>query len=234
MKRILILTLALVLLLGLIGGTVAAAGGPKFKKATTGVLDEGKTIYYASHWAGATPAPDPLTPQAVKKYSGRIWEGYGEIEGIGKATVEVSACWDWGRGRPAGESNQLHTGDHRGALVVTTSQDFIDNKLDTEGDGAYTADATVTITDKKGDQLFGSIVGGSVYELVIHSPGPGSDNEWVINFEITGGTGKFAGATGTGIYRMVWDSNKESGAYLDSGYGDPARFLEQEIFLHLD
>ena len=94
------------------------------------------------------------------------------------------------------------------------------------------------ITNKKGDQLVGQIVGGSVYELVIFGPSA-SINEWLISFQIDSGlsTGKFAGATGTGVYRMIWESGPGQDIVFDvddGGLVDPRRFIEQEIFLHLN
>lgn len=201
--------------------------GPKFKKASRGVLENGELTAYASCWTGATEFCQP-----VKKYSGRMWTAEGEIEGIGTATVEVRASWDWGRSLPAGG---IYTSDHRGALLVTTSQGFEDSNGDTITIGAWTADATVTVTDSDTDSIFGNIVGGSVYELFVHpSPDSGSINEWLISFDIVGGDGKFVGAGGTGVYRMVWDSSTDLYGGAPRDLTDPTRFLEQEIFLHLD
>ncbi len=225
MKRAIILTVVLVLVLTLVSGTVFAAGG--FKKAKTGILDEGLLIAYGSSSSGGNP----------NVYSGRIWEGYGNIESIGKATVRISASWDWGRGAPAGESNQIHTGDHKGGPIVTTSQNFIDTPArETPFDGPFTA--TVTITDKKGNVIVGNIVSGSVFELEVFGSLT-SINEWLISFVVDSeaSTGQFSGATGTGVYRMIWESG-DYGApdskYQDEGLIDPDRFLEQEIFLHLN
>ena len=189
-----------------------------------GELVENELLHYASCWGG-----DNVSCQPVKKYSGRIWTGSGQIESVGKATVTVAACWDWGRSTPSGEINEIYTADHKGALMVVTPQNFKDKE-----DVWFEADATVTIEDKAGDTIVGAITGGSCYELIIHDPGPGSINEWVICFEIVGGTNEFDGATGTGMVRMVWDSDREDGAYNDVGYvDDPARFLEHEIFLSM-
>lgn len=229
MKRAAILVVAVILMLALVSGAVFAAGG--FKKATTSVLDEGLLIAYGSGSTGGNP----------NVYSGRIWEGYGKIKSIGKgkSTVRIIACWDWGRGAPAGESNQIHTGDHKGGPIVTTPQEFIDTTArETPFDGPFTATATVTITDQKGDVVVGNIVSGSVFELEVFGSLT-SINEWLISFVVDSeaSTGKFSGATGKGVYRMIWESGDygtPESKYQDAGLVDPDRFLEQEIFLHLN
>jgi len=228
-KNIVIITLIILSLT--LGATVFAA--PKGPKHARGYLTNGEITYYASYWSGQTPGD----PQSVKKYSGRIWTAEGIIESIGHATVEVSACWDWGRSTPEGETNEIYTSDHQGALVVTTSQWFGDNKDWTTGSGPFECTATITITDGSGNEMWGDITGGSVYELVVFSPpDTNSINEWLIHFTVSGGTGDFENAKGTGIYRLVWDAHNGPGnPYSDitptGSYDDPARFLEQNIFL---
>jgi len=231
MKRfVTIAVIAMVAIAIVASSTVIAASGGG-NKATRGVLSDGDLLAYASCWTGATEFCQP-----VKKYSGRIWTGEGEIEGLGPVTVEVRACWDWGRSQPlTPPPPYIYTADHRGALIVTTTQGFEDDNVDTPIDGTWTANATVTITTKKGDEINGNIVGGSVYELVVHQyPDSGSINEWLISFNIDGGTGKFSSASGTGLYRMVWDSSTDGYPANPRDLTDPNRFIEQEIFLHLN
>ncbi len=65
--------------------------------------------------------------------------------------------------------------------------------------------------------------------VVISVPPPGYDiahseteNEVLINFLITGGTGKFLGATGSGVLQFVYDTM------------EPHNLLEAGIILNLD
>ncbi len=80
----------------------------------------------------------------------------------------------------------------------------------------FVADATVIITARNGDVIFGWIDDGSVTELVVHTTGGGSINEWFIGFKIdsTNSSGRFAGATGRGHIHKIFDSG--------SGYSDTA------------
>lgn len=88
------------------------------------------------------------------------------------------------------------------------------------GSGPFTTDATVTITNKKGDQIFGSIRGGSVCEIAVDPGPPCTTNEGVTTFEITGGTGKFASASGSGVLCRIFNFCT-------------ATFELDETFLHL-
>ena len=67
--------------------------------------------------------------------------------------------------------------------------------------------AAVTITHKSGAVISAKITGGSVCEVAVPGPsGAGSNNEWIINFEVTGGTKRFLDATGTGTIHFFFDS----------------------------
>jgi len=142
--------------------------------------------------------------------AGVIVSSEGNIEGIGKATVDVSSSWDW----------DLYDGTvHPCALMNITSHTFSAGNL--PGPGPFTTLATVTITAENGDQIDGMVRGGSVCEIAVFSGPTCTINEGVTTFEILGGTGKFASATGSGILRSVFD--------FCSG-----TFLLDEIILHLN
>ena len=125
-------------------------------------------------------------------------------------------------------------------------------KCTTDFGGTHTFTATVKITDKKGDEINADILGGVnnerlVFSVAAHVPtctsipaatgGPGvlsggapnydsvhseTENEVLINFRITGGTGKFSGATGSGVLQFVYDTM------------EPHNLLEAGIILNLD
>lgn len=194
--------------------------------------------------------------------SGRIWEGSGQIPGIGNATVLVKASWNW----------SFYNGDHPAALINNMPKDFYgcrtgqtcapgvnlsatadltqgvvpgaltnnyaNGKIRRGHPNGFTADATVTITDDDGDVVTAAISSGSVTEVQVPGTGGGgSINEWFIGFVISGGTGKFANATGTGFIHMVFDSGSAYTDLIDAGLGtqvyqsDPARFTRHEILL---
>lgn len=211
-KKVIAITagvLAGLLALGVVG--VWAAGQ---QKATTGILGDEVITHAASHFVST----DGVT-------AGAEITSQGNVEGLGKVEVTVSASWDWG----------LYSTGHRCALMntnlVTLDHDFVPSFV------PWDAEATITITTKKGDQIFGEVVGGSVCELAWidasgdrHEPGTipgddvvGTDNEGLTSYEITGGTGKFEDAFGSALTRSVADSSP-------GGLG----FIISEIFLHLN
>ena len=160
--------------------------------------------------------------------AGLVASATGEIDGLDEGTVEVSTSWDWG---PPGQYRNPSTGEatvdsvelevHPCALVNTTDHTFTDAQSLT---GPFTTTATVTITDENGDEIFGKIVGGTNCELYDASNVYTGVNEGLTSFEITGGTGEFASASGTGLIRLLFDFTiAPSGAFTLS-----------EIFLHLD
>ena len=141
--------------------------------------------------------------------AGVIASSEGNIEGIGQATVDVSSSWDWG----------LFNSDHPCALNNITSHTFL--VTNAPGPGPFTTLATVTITAKNGDQINGFVRGGSVCEIIGTIPAVCTVNEGVTTFDILGGTGKFASASGSGILRSVFS--------FCTGV-----FLLDEIILHLN
>ncbi len=197
-----------ILMAGAVSMTPFANG--KAKKASRGLLGNEAATHATSHFA----EPD-------LRNAGAIGTSTGRIEGLGKVTVETSASWDWGlyTGIETGTPNVDEVEVHPCALMNTTPHTFLAN-LVPGGPAPWDADATVTITTRHGDEIFGHIVGGSVCELEV-LPGPTTVNEGITSFEIIGGTGKFANASGSGLLRNVF--NFATG-----------EFEANEIFLHLD
>ena len=122
-----------------------------------------------------------------------------EIGGIGNSVVNFSASWDW---------NTYDGTDHPCALVEKASHVFtLDLIPGSNFLMPWTSNATVTITHKSGAVILAKITGGSVCEVAVPGPsGSGSNNEWNINFEVTGGTKRFTDATGTGTIHFFFDS----------------------------
>ena len=135
-----------------------------------------------------------------------------QIGGIGDSEVFFSASWDW--------AAYLGT-RHPCALVDINVQhlkfDFIQN-FSTGWDST----AEVIITHKSGAVINAKITGGSVCEVAVPGPsGFGSNNEWYIAFEVTGGTKRFTDAVGTGTIHF----------FFDSGDGT---FGLNEVLVHMD
>ncbi len=143
----------------------------------------------------------------------------GQIEGLGNSTVCASASWDWS-GYSGGQNALLFPGEterHPCALLNTTPHTFPPGN---DFAGGFIAAATVAITTNNGDMIFGAVTGGSVCEIAVSAPPVCTTNEGVTTFAITGGTGKFSSATGSGILHSVVDFCASA-------------FLLDEIFLHV-
>lgn len=135
-----------------------------------------------------------------------------QIGGLGQSDVKFSASWDW----------SAYNGDHPCALVEKVPHTFIANVLELPSIVPWESDAAVTITHKSGALITADITGGSVCEVAVPGAnGSGSNNEWIINFEVNGGTKRFTEATGTGTIHF----------FFDSGVGS---FGISEVLLHLD
>ena len=197
----------------------------KSKRAKGGALTSSKLLAYAStSGAGGN--------------SGRIWTGEGNIMGVGKATVLVKASWNWsfynvdhpsalinntpkdfyycrvGKICAVGDSLAATADLTQGVVPGLLTNDYANGKIRRGHLNGFTADATVTITTPAGDVINAAILSGSVTEVQVPGTGGGgSINEWFIGFKITGGTGKFASASGSGFIQMVFDSGS---AYTDT------------------
>ncbi len=173
----------------------------------------------------------------------------GTIPGIGKATVEASAAWDFGTYLP---NKHPSAAVYNKAITMPKQHQHADCQT-SFGVLPHTFTATVKITDKKGDEITAVILGGVnnerlAFDAPAHDPtcvniatangGPGTvigtpppaydgvhdetENEVLINFRITGGTGKFSGASGSGVLQFVYDTM------------EPHTLLEAGIILNLD
>ncbi len=158
-----------------------------------------------------------------------------------KITVEASAAWDW----------NVYTDPHPSALVYNTAKTMPQlhqhagcRTGDAGEDHTFTATVTISI---KGGTISGDVLGGANNERLSfsaagHVPNcadiggtaiggspPAYDgthteteNEVLVNFKITGGTGKFAGAAGRGVLQFVYNT------------AEPHELLEAFLTVNLD
>ena len=194
----------LVLLLTSVTGAFADDG----KKAKVGLLGDEVVSHAATHFVAAGGDGDN---------AGAIASSEGKVKGLGKVTVDVSSSWDWGL---------FSSTDHPCALMNISSHTFsavndaiaitagtapcltpigtAETACTAAGFG-FTTDATVTITTKKGDEVSGVVRGGSVCEIATFTGPICTINEGITAFEITGGTGKFVSASGSGVLRSIFN-----------------------------
>jgi hypothetical protein len=132
--------------------------------------------------------------QSGDNNAGAVGSSTGKIPRVGKAKVSTSASWDW----------SVYSSSHPCALFNTDSHAF-----STGTNGPFTTDATVTIERLRkgladpGNKIDAVIKGGSICEVEVNVAQSCTTNEGVVNFEITGGTGKFATASGTGMLHTM-------------------------------
>ncbi len=190
MKKLIVIAVAAVLVLALIGGTVMAKGGKD--KAARGDL-QGDALVYA--WQSHS-YPDGTND------AGAIILATGNIKSIGKVDTELSMAYTWDF-YSHNKNALLYGYDQAGApTVLDDVKDYIDFA------GLFDITYTFTATDEEGNVLVLDIVHGVVHEGPDNGIG-GTTNEWLIGLEVNGeeSTGKFAGKSGTGLIRLVVDSN---------------------------
>ena len=132
--------------------------------------------------------------QSGDNNAGAVGSSTGKIPRVGKARVSTSSSWDWG----------TFSSSHPCALVNTDSHAF-----STGTAGPFTTDSTVTIERLRkgladpGNKIDAVIKGGSICQVEVNVAQACTTDEGVVNFEITGGTGKFATATGSGMLHTM-------------------------------
>jgi hypothetical protein len=133
-------------------------------------------------------------------HAGFELQATGELGALGAVTVVVSAAWDWATSSVV----------HPCALVEVAPRTFPIDIATSFDPTPWTATASVTVTTASGS-VVGQVTGGSVCE--VEELGDDSDPEThgfllegIVSFELTGGSGDLAGASGTGHARLVASS----------------------------
>ena len=225
--RLLLLTIAVGLLSVLTFASFAfATSSSPDPKPAFGKLKQGTDYFLVAHFDQRSGTFDPdsagiFDDGADVKFVGDI----KKLKGGKKATVEASAVWNWGTYLP----------NHPSALVynkpITMPDDHKHAGCTIVSGGTHTFTGMVKITTKKKGEIHAKVMGGDnnerhLFSAGAHSPGcdasggspfSGSgfdathnetENEVLINFEITGGTDKFAGATGNGDLQFTYNTKE--------------------------
>ena len=131
--------------------------------------------------------------------------GAANFTHLGITTTSFSAAWDIG--------NLLTTpaqftpvGPASGPVAPVLPQSaypyaFRYNPLTDSCNPAVSATGKVVLTSRDGDRLFGDVVGGEAHKLDFIIDGDGV--EVFIRTLVTGGTGRFAGATGSFVMHAI-------------------------------
>ena len=117
----------------------------------------------------------------------------GDISHLGASSTNVSAAWDWGT-PAAGVYSPVGPTTIFSATVLPSPYVFCSS--------AVTATGVSTLTAANGDTISGIVTGGEVYELFLGAF-PGDGQESFIAVTITGGTGRFSGASGKFVSHSI-------------------------------
>lgn len=255
-----VITLTAILILGIVGAAVVFAGGPPKPKVSQ--LKNSTLIAYASTsglggnsgriWSGEAKIKKlgKVNIEVKASWNLSFYNGVDHPAAlVNTVTVDFEGCRS-GQICAAALDTGLTPDLTQGVVPASLTNNYTNGKVRRGHPDGFRTDATVTITRQNGDEINGEVRSGSVYEIHSHSgshhnaPAPiagGSINEWFIGFDIVGGTGDLAGASGSGQIHMIWDSgNGYSDPCCDgngktSPYGsDPARFTVHELYLTLN
>jgi hypothetical protein len=204
-RSIVPLPVSLALLLGCTGASdEGGSHAPVSPEAITAVLSRGADArpFKLNHqdldvvWA-VTRAQD--LGCGGSGFTGAGVAGKGDFSHLGQTTVSVSPAWDIGhliqgspKYKPVGPaSGPVAPILGRGAYPYTF---HYDPATGTCGQ-TVTATGKVVLTAANGDRVFGDVLGGETHKLDFVVDGDGG--EVFVEVAVTGGTGRFEGATGS-------------------------------------
>ncbi len=126
--------------------------------------------------------------------------GKASFTQLGHTTANVSMAWDIGHLLAPGTARYKAVGPASGPVAPVFGQaryPYAFHYDPTTGDcgNAVTATGKVVLTAANGDRVFGNVVGGETHKLHFIIDGDGA--ETFAEVAVTGGTGRFDGATGS-------------------------------------
>ena len=155
----------------------------------------------------------------------------GEIEGaadfgdLGRLDVVMSAAWDIGEANPNADESAYdpespHTG---GPFAPVLSGDdypyaFVASPFPSVECGpSETASGELELASAGGDTIAGAVTGGETHRLDVNIEGDGI--ETFVEIEFTGGTGAFAGATGSAVLHLITHVDPAEGQFVIDAVG---------------
>jgi hypothetical protein len=131
--------------------------------------------------------------------------GKGQFTLLGKSSVDVSAAWDVGNllTTPARYTPVGPAGGPVAPVIGESGYPYAFHYDPATGECQETVVATgkVVLTAANGDELHGDITGGEAHRMDFILPGDGV--ETFAEVAVTGGTGRFAGATGAFVVHTI-------------------------------
>jgi hypothetical protein len=134
------------------------------------------------------------------RITGSAVSGKGDFTHLGHTTVSTSMAWDIGHLLSPSDVKYKAIGPASGPVAPVFGRDkypytFHYDPIKGECGSGVTATGKVVLTASNGDRVFGDIVGGETHKLDFIFDGDGG--ETFAEVAVTGGTGRFEGATGS-------------------------------------
>jgi hypothetical protein len=131
--------------------------------------------------------------------------GTAQLSHLGASAVSVSAAWDIGH-QIQGTPRYTPVGPAGGPVAPVLGQDhypytFAFDPVTGTCQPSVRATGKVAIAAANGDRVLGDIVGGETHRLDFILPGDGV--ETFAEVQVTGGTGRFAGADGSFVVHTI-------------------------------
>ena len=136
--------------------------------------------------------------------AGGLVGGRGNFSHLGQTTVSVSAAWDTRNLLSSGQHTPIGpAGGPVAPVLGQASYPYQFHHDPNTGNCAQTVSATgkVVLTAANGDRVFADVVGGETHRLDFIIAGDGI--ETFTDVSVTGGTGRFEGATGSFTVHLI-------------------------------
>ena len=152
-----------------------------------------------------TVSKDQEMQCAGRNVAGGLVGGRGSFTHLGNSSVEASAAWDVGNliTTPARYTPEGPAGGPVAPVLGQSSYPYAFSYDPDAGECGSSVVATgeVVLMAANGDRLFGAITGGEAHRLDFILPGDGV--ETFSEVFVTGGTGRFSGATGSFVMHTI-------------------------------
>jgi hypothetical protein len=134
------------------------------------------------------------------RITGSAVSGNGDFTHLGETTVSTSMAWNIGRLLTPDAVRYKAIGPASGPVAPVFGRGqypyaFHYDPIRGACGPGVTATGKVVLTAANGDQVFGDVVGGETHKLDFIIDGDGAEN--FAEVAVTGGTGRFEGATGS-------------------------------------
>ena len=158
---------------------------------------KGQTLDAALIWGVPHQAEEACTGNA-SSVAGAASVASGHFSQLGDITTYIDAAWDWSVAVSSPDFTPVGPTTAFSATVLPAGSlphTFAFDPFGVTCGTTVTATGQVIIIGANGDLITGQVTGGEVYELDFSTPGDGQ--EQFLKVDITEGTGRFVGVSGS-------------------------------------